>query len=201
MTSDAFYGWAADRLLEDIRRGEVPEGLTPGDVAWDPMSTAVRARIEPQDRDVARRLAAEPETATWGAFLGRAFLDDETLTRLIVDQHEHEHALERKIGLFHHVTARHLNQPQREHLERWVQGHLDAFVDEQRLAFSDADGADRLAARIESEEPGFRAKRWAYMYSALALPAVRARALLSLHRDGDDPVVASAARTALSHLV
>lgn len=200
MVSDAFCGWAADRLLEGLRRGEVPQGLTPGDVAWHPLSTAIRARIDQQDREVARKLAAAPETVMWGAQMSRAFMDDDELTRLVLDGFEREQDMERKIGLFHHATARSLREPQRDHLERWVVANLDAFVDDQRLVFCDPDGADRMVARIESEEPGFRVKRWAYMYSALALPAERARALLSGHRDSDDTVVARSARTALSHL-
>lgn len=198
MVTEKFCEWAADRLLGELRRGETADGLTPGDFAWHPMSTVLRSRIADTDHLLAKKLVARPETVMWAALLGRAFLDDADLTGTLLARFEREVEIDRLIGLFHHLTARSLTPEQRDELERWVQGHLHAFISDQRAAFADVDGPDRLVARVESDEPGFRAKRWVYMYSALAaLGPDQARALLTFHADSDDPVVARSARAAL----
>ena len=195
MVNDAFCRWASDRLLTQLRSGELPDDIHPGDLTFSPMSEILRSTIAPGDRDLALRLASDPASVMWGALLARAFHDDDALTAALLSSFATEPIPERRLGLFHHLTARRLSDADRANLAAWLEEHLDEFVEEQRVAFS--DGPARLYARIESEVPGMAEKRWVYMYSLLSLPPNEARTAIERFVDDADPAVARAARHAL----
>jgi hypothetical protein len=167
------------------------------DVAYDGVAREIQAQITPSDIEVARTLVARDDGVMWGATLARRFREDAGLTESVLSAFDRSEVIEERIGLLHHVTVRTMAESDRSRLETWVRENLDAFVADQRIAFQ--AGFDGLHLRLESDDPGFRAKRWLYMYSALILPREEAVRLLSGYAAGEEPVAGSA-RAALDSL-
>lgn len=198
--ADAWDRWVAGHVLADLRSGVIPRGLTPRRFSWNPTVVALRSLVQPDDREVAIGLLGRTGTLMWGAFLARVFADDAAITATLIAAFESETDLDRAIGLFHHLAARPLSDPQYQILRSWTQRHAADLIDEQREAFSDSEGPARLRERLASERPDWTIKRWVYMYSALILDADEARAVLHANRESADARVVDAAEHALTLL-
>lgn len=178
MVSEEFCEWAAGRLLEQLRQGDVPARLNPGHIAWDPMLGAVRSAVRDSDLDMVRQMSTSAELVMWAAMLSRKFPADAQLTDVLVAEFGREVDVERRIGLLHHLAARELSDGQAQPLLDWLRHDPQPFIAEQRSKFSDATGPERLRDRLTSDAPAFRPKRWLYAYSAHALPVEEARSHL-----------------------
>jgi hypothetical protein len=194
---EAFLRWAADRLLDQLRRGSAPAGSA-GIFAWEPMLSVLRASVAPDDRDLVAALLEDDERYMFGGLLSRAFLDDEALTALLVRRFRTEAELERAIGLLHQLAARSLEEDGRRELVTWLTANADAFVDEQRRFFGGVDGRRWMEHRLT--HPDFAEKRWVYLFSALALdPTEDVDQILETHLAHPDPIVVEAARAAKAY--
>lgn len=197
--SREFSEWVADRLLTQLRSGEVPT-LTPAYFAWDPLLLVIVESTVDADRDLADRLLSGEETVMWGALLSRRFDDDPDVTATIVEAFEREADGECKLGLLHHLTARALSDEQHEVVSGWLRENAAELVADQRAKFRDVTGPERLRHRLESDEAAYANKRWLYMYTAHALGPEAAQALITGYVDDPDPRVAAAAEHSLSLL-
>lgn len=197
--STEFCSWAADRLLDQLRAGDLPE-CTPAYFAWDPLLPLVRSAVAETDLSLARKLVANSDSLMWGAILSRGFLDDRELTAALVVAFASEMVSERKIGLLHHLSARPLSDEHYDCVFAWLRDDPSEFIEEQREKFSDSLGNEHLRERLTSDDAGFVNKRWLYMYSVHALDPAEARRVLETERNNADARVVAAAEHSLSLL-
>ncbi len=193
----AFVGWAAHALLDQLRSGASP-GLPASAFVWEPMLSAIRTAAGPDDRELVLRLLRDEELRMFGGLLSRAVLEDDEITRALVDSFTSEADPERQLGLFHQVVARANDAATVDALADWAEVNASMLIAEQRLFF-DADAEARLRQRLA--DPAFERKRWVYMYAAHALDdPEQIRALLESFLADPDPQIARAAQSSLRYL-
>ena len=193
--SRSFCDWAAQALLAGLRTGEPPHGLTPADLNWAPMRERFRAALTPADAPIVASFLADDHTVMWGAVMSRA-ITDESITVELLAAFRRESDLERKLGLFHHLTVRRLKALDREELAAWCEQERTFVLADQKSQFGGSTGEQQLRTRLT--DPDYAGKRWFYMYSAQALARPVARGILREHLDDEDPLVAETAARSLA---
>jgi len=174
-------------------------GLEASDLVWDPMLRCLREEVKSTDRQLVLDLIHQEPTRMFGGLLSRGLLDDLDITDALADAYRTERDNDRKIGLFHQLTARQTSAEQRRELASWAGANASLLIEDQRLFFSGENARVRLQERLENR--AFASKRWVYMYSAHALgDPLEVRQFIQPYLEDADPLVANAARASLAAL-
>lgn len=194
-----FCRWAARTLLSELRTGGAPDGLEASDLVWDPMLRCLREEVTDADRDIILGLIGRQPTRMFGALLSRGLLDDQAITDALIAAYRVERQDDRKLGLFHQLTARSTSAEVRDELASWAEANAELLISEQGAFFAGEGVRARLNNRLQDQ--GFATKRWVYMYSAHALgDRMTVRAFIEPFLHDADPLVARAAAASLRTL-
>lgn len=200
--SEGYVKWIAERLVTQLRGGDVPLGVEPEDFIWYPCLDRIWSQVGSADREWVMALMVDPATKIWGRLLSRGLPESGELVGVLLDQFNRASSPEDQLGAFHEVTFWTADRAVREQMYDWLQKNMLLFLHFETDYVGEAFGGDVLAfCRARLADPAYERKRWMYFFTALACEdKLAARDFVAPFQADDDSFMARMAETALAEL-
>ena len=189
---------AAARLVNDIREGIVPDSSQIEElIVWFPFLENVRKQIIAQDKQLIISLLQDKNTQPFGVLLSRGILHDDDITVSLKKLFQTAEDPNVKLGLFHALSARKINDETRSQLSDFVADNLHLFVDESARYSSLAKSVIDVC-RQRMDDPEYKEKRWYYLFMAHGESrSEEVKILLNEYINDSDSFIAQTAKKSL----